>query len=154
MGSQAQSARDITAEVDAVYPHAEALYLDLHRHPELSSHEQQTAAKLASGLRALGYEVSTGVGRTGVVGVLRNGNGPVVLLRTELDALPVEEKTGCRTPAPCARKTTAAQRGCSRTACSRAFPVLIMPSPCTMTRAIPRVSSGITQVRFSAIATP
>jgi hippurate hydrolase len=94
MSGQAQSAQEIAAEVDAVYPQAETLYLDLHRHPELSSHEQQTAAKLASGLRALGYEVSTGVGRTGVVGVLKNGNGPVVLLRTELDALPVEEKTG------------------------------------------------------------
>jgi hippurate hydrolase len=94
MSSQAQSASGITAEVDAVYAQSETLYLDLHRHPELSSHEQQTAAKLATGLRALGYEVTTGVGRTGVVGVLKNGNGPVVLLRTELDALPVEEKTG------------------------------------------------------------
>jgi amidohydrolase len=84
----------LAAEVDAVYPQAEALYLDLHRNPELSSREEKTATKLASGLRALGYEVTTGVGRTGVVGVLKNGNGPVVLLRTELDALPVEEKTG------------------------------------------------------------
>jgi hippurate hydrolase len=90
----ALSADGIPAEVDAAYAQAETLYLDLHRHPELSGHEQQTAAKLASGLRALGYEVSTGVGRTGVVGVLKNGTGPVVLLRTELDALPVEEKTG------------------------------------------------------------
>jgi amidohydrolase len=68
--------------------------LDLHRHPELSGHEQQTAAKLAAALRALGYGVTTGVGGTGVVGVLKNGNGPAVMLRTELDALPVEEKTG------------------------------------------------------------
>jgi amidohydrolase len=90
----ALSADGISAEVDAAYAQAETLYLDLHRHPELSGHEQQTAAKLASGLRALGYEVSTGVGHTGVVGVLKNGAGPVVLLRTELDALPVEEKTG------------------------------------------------------------
>jgi hippurate hydrolase len=80
--------------VDAVYAQSEALYLDLHRHPELSLHEQQTAAKLAAVLRALGYEVSEGVGHTGVVGVLKNGAGPVVMLRTELDALPVEEKTG------------------------------------------------------------
>jgi hippurate hydrolase len=92
--TQAESAGGVGGEVDAVYAQSEALYLDLHRHPELSLHEQQTAAKLAAGLRALGFDVSTGIGRAGVVGVLKNGNGPVVLLRTELDALPVEEKTG------------------------------------------------------------
>jgi amidohydrolase len=85
---------DIAGEVDAVYPQADALYRELHRQPELSGHEQKTAAKLADGLRTLGVEVTTGVGRTGVVGVLKNGTGPVVLLRTELDGLPVEEKTG------------------------------------------------------------
>ena len=85
---------DIAAEVDAVYAQADALYRDLHRQPELSGREEKTAATLAAGLRALGYEVTTGVGRTGVVGVLKNGAGPVVLLRTELDGLPVEEKTG------------------------------------------------------------
>ena len=85
---------DTSSEVDAVYPQSEALYLDLHQHPELSLHEQQSAAKLAAGLRKLGYEVTTGVGGTGVVGVLKNGAGPTVMLRTELDALPVEEKTG------------------------------------------------------------
>jgi hippurate hydrolase len=91
---QAQGASNIAAEVDAAYPQSEALYLDIHRHPELSLHELQTAAKLATGLRELGYDVSTGIGVTGVVGVLKNGSGPVVMLRTELDALPVEEKTG------------------------------------------------------------
>jgi len=91
---QAQDATGIVDEVNAVYSRSDALYLDIHRHPELSFHEQQTAAKLASGLRELGYEVSSGIGRTGVVGVLKNGTGPVVMLRTELDALPVEEKTG------------------------------------------------------------
>ena len=85
---------DVQAEVDAVYPRAETLYFDLHRHPELSLHEQRTAATLAAVLRELGFEVTEGVGGTGVVGVLRNGKGPVVLLRTELDALPIEEKTG------------------------------------------------------------
>ncbi|GAC1668714.1 MAG: M20 family metallopeptidase [Steroidobacteraceae bacterium] len=88
------SAAPVTDEVDAVYPQSDALYLDLHRHPELSFHEQQTAAKLAAELRKLGYAVTTGVGRTGVVAVLKNGEGPTTLLRTELDALPVEEKTG------------------------------------------------------------
>ena len=85
---------DIGAEVDSAYPAAEALYFDLHRHPELSLHEQRTAATLAAALRALGFDVTEGVGHTGVVGVLKNGSGPVALLRTELDALPVEEKTG------------------------------------------------------------
>ncbi|HXR32069.1 MAG TPA: amidohydrolase [Verrucomicrobiae bacterium] len=81
-------------EVDAVYPEAHALYLDLHENPELSSHETQTAAKLASRLRGLGYEVTEQVGGTGIVALLKNGTGPTIMLRTELDALPVEEKTG------------------------------------------------------------
>ena len=80
--------------LDQIYPHLDSLYLDLHRNPELSSREEKTAARLAEELRRLGYAVTTGVGGTGVVGVLRNGKGPTVLLRTELDALPVEEKTG------------------------------------------------------------
>jgi hippurate hydrolase len=77
-----------------VDPDLVAFYIDLHRNPELSLHEEKTAAKLAARLRRLGFEVVTGVGGTGVVGVLRNGAGPTVMLRTELDALPVEEKTG------------------------------------------------------------
>lgn len=81
-------------EVDGVYESAHSLYLDLHRNPELSGHEVQTAAKIAGRLRSLGYEVTEHVGGTGVVGILKNGAGPVVMLRTELDALPVEEKTG------------------------------------------------------------
>ena len=90
----AQSGSGIATEVEVAYPEADALYRDLHQHPELSRHEQQTAAKLAAGLRQLGYDVTTGVGGTGVVGVLRNGPGPTVMLRTELDALPVTENTG------------------------------------------------------------
>ncbi|MEO8564025.1 MAG: amidohydrolase [bacterium] len=90
----AQSGAAINAEVQAIYPRAEALYLDLHRHPELSFHETETAAKIAGELRQLGYDVTTGVGKTGVVAVLKNGAGPTVMLRTELDALPVVENTG------------------------------------------------------------
>jgi amidohydrolase len=82
------------AGLDEIYPKLDALYLDLHRNPELSMKEDRTAARLATELKALGYQVTTGVGGTGVVGVLRNGNGPTVLLRTELDGLPIEEKTG------------------------------------------------------------
>jgi amidohydrolase len=81
-------------EVEAVYPDAYALYLDIHQNPELSAHETQTAAKLAGRLRALGYEVTEHVGGTGIVAILKNGAGPTVMLRSELDALPVEEKTG------------------------------------------------------------
>jgi amidohydrolase len=84
----------VEKEVDAVYPDAHALYLDLHEHPELSGHETQTAAKLAGRFRSLGYEVTEHVGGTGIVAILKNGPGPTVMLRTELDALPVEEKTG------------------------------------------------------------
>ncbi len=83
-----------TAEVQTVYPEAHALYVDIHEHPELSSHETQTAEKLAGRLRDLGYAVTEHVGGTGVVAILKNGAGPTVMLRTELDALPVEEKTG------------------------------------------------------------
>ena len=81
-------------EVDAVYPAAHELYVDLHQNPELSAHETQTASKLATRLRELGYEVTERVGGTGVVAIMKNGAGPTVMLRTELDALPVEEKTG------------------------------------------------------------
>jgi hippurate hydrolase len=83
-----------TAEVDAAYPKAYALYVDLHEHPELSGYETRTAAKLAAELRSLGYTVTEHVGGTGVVAILRNGPGKTVMLRTELDALPVEEQTG------------------------------------------------------------
>jgi amidohydrolase len=89
-----QSAEAATAEADAVYGKAYALYLDLHQHPELSGAETATAAKLAGQLRALGYTVTERVGGTGIVAVLRNGPGKTVMLRTELDALPVEEATG------------------------------------------------------------
>jgi hippurate hydrolase len=80
--------------VETVYPDAHALYLDLHQNPELSAHETQTAAKLAERLRSAGYDVTEHVGGTGVVAILKNGAGPTIMLRTELDALPVEEKTG------------------------------------------------------------
>jgi len=83
-----------SGEVETIYSDARALYLDLHQNPELSSHETQTAAKLAGRLRDLGYAVTEQVGGTGVVALLKNGAGPTVMLRTELDALPVEEKTG------------------------------------------------------------
>ncbi|MGE5112289.1 MAG: amidohydrolase [Acidobacteriaceae bacterium] len=81
-------------DVEAIYPAAQSTYYDLHEHPELSFHEVQTAQKMADGLRKLGFQVTTGVGGNGVVGVLKNGAGPTVLVRTDLDALPVPERTG------------------------------------------------------------
>ncbi|OEU88943.1 amidohydrolase [Streptomyces abyssalis] len=71
-----------------------AFYLDLHRNPELSGSESRTAARFAGWLEGEGYDVARGVGGHGVVGVLRNGDGPRVMLRAELDALPVRERTG------------------------------------------------------------
>jgi len=85
---------DIRGEVSAIYPQMQVLYRDLHEHPELSTRESETAAKMAAGLKELGFDVTTGVGGTGVVGVLKNGKGPTVALRVELDALPVTEATG------------------------------------------------------------
>ena len=72
----------------------DTLYLDLHAHPELAFQEHRTSELLADRVAALGFEVTRHVGRTGFVALLRNGPGPVVMLRTELDALPLEEKTG------------------------------------------------------------
>ena len=95
VAAQTSSAGDpLAAQVQSVYPQAQALYVDLHEHPELSLHEVNTAAMLAKQLRQLGYDVTENVGGTGIVAILHNGNGPVILLRTELDALPVAEKTG------------------------------------------------------------
>ncbi|MEU7187821.1 M20/M25/M40 family metallo-hydrolase [Streptomyces sp. NPDC045369] len=89
------SARDtVLAPLDARMADLESLYEDLHRHPELGFQETRTAAEAARRLASNGYEVVTGIGRTGVAGVLRNGPGPVVLLRADMDALPVTERSG------------------------------------------------------------
>jgi amidohydrolase len=71
-----------------------ALFEYFHRNPELSGRELETSKRLAQELRALGYEVTEGVGKTGIVAILRNGAGPTVLLRADMDGLPVEEKSG------------------------------------------------------------
>lgn len=84
----------ITGIIDKEYPSLEALYEDIHAHPELSWQEERTAKKIASELRNAGFEVTKNVGKLGVVAVLKNGEGKTLLLRTELDALPVREQTG------------------------------------------------------------
>jgi hippurate hydrolase len=87
-------AESIFHGVGAILDDLEEFYKDIHRHPELSMEEKRTAALAADRLRAAGFDVTTGVGQTGVVGLLRNGEGPTVMLRADMDALPVQEQTG------------------------------------------------------------
>ncbi|HET8560505.1 MAG TPA: amidohydrolase [Marmoricola sp.] len=84
----------LLAHLDPIQPWHLDLYQDLHRHPELSFQEVRTAGLVSDRLTGLGYEVHTGIGGTGVVGLLRNGDGPTVLARADMDALPVREATG------------------------------------------------------------
>jgi amidohydrolase len=94
-GQSAPPARELVqSRVAQECPSLFELYKHLHSHPELSFHETQSAARVAEELRQAGCEVTTGVGTNGVVGVLRNGDGPTVLLRADMDALPVKEQTG------------------------------------------------------------
>jgi hippurate hydrolase len=106
MNANNRSTDSHSLNLDALLPDLEALYKDVHAHPELSMQEKRTAGLAADHLRAAGYEVTTGVGQTGVVGLLRNGDGPTVMLRADMDALPVEEATGL----PYASKVTTADR--------------------------------------------
>lgn len=94
IAATAHSQNSMLKDAESVGPETHALYVDLHEHPELSGHESQTAEKLAAALRKAGYDVTEHVGGTGIVALLKNGTGPTIMLRTELDALPVEEKTG------------------------------------------------------------
>ncbi len=84
----------LTTLLDKNYPALEALYKDLHQHPELGMQEVRTAGILAQHLRSAGFTVTEKVGGTGVVGLLKNGEGPTILVRADMDALPMEEKTG------------------------------------------------------------
>ncbi len=86
--------QSIEAAFESEYPKLDALYKDIHAHPELAFQEEKTAAKLAAEMRAIGFDVTEKVGRTGLVALYRNGTGPIIMVRTELDALPMEEKTG------------------------------------------------------------
>ena len=85
---------EVQTLVNREYPALFELYKHFHAYPELSLQEEKTAARLAEELRKAGYEVTTGIGQHGVVAVLRNGTGPTVLVRSDLDALPVKEQTG------------------------------------------------------------
>jgi amidohydrolase len=104
--TQGSTSGPVLKNLDQLIPELEALYKDVHAHPELSMQETRTAGLAADRLRTAGYEVATGVGKTGVVGLLRNGDGPTVMLRADMDGLPVEEATGL----PYASKVTMKDR--------------------------------------------
>jgi len=106
MNAEASSSDRTLSPLPRLLPDLEALYTDIHARPELSMQETRTSRLAADRLRAAGYEVTTGIGKTGVVGLLRNGDGPTVMLRADMDALPVEEATGL----PYASKVKAADR--------------------------------------------
>jgi len=93
MTDKTQPAHNVLANLSTLLPDLESIYKDLHSHPELSMQETRTADIAAERLRAAGYDVTTGVGQTGVVGLLRNGKGPAIMLRADMDALPVREAT-------------------------------------------------------------
>jgi len=105
--SKKQEAQNVLAHLGRLLPDLESVYKDIHSHPELSMQENRTAGIAADHLRAAGYDVTTAVGKTGVVGVLRNGNGPTLMLRADMDALPVREATGL----PYASTATSDQNG-------------------------------------------
>src|SRR6202030_4790728 len=94
MAVKSSPSEPIFANLDGLLPELETIYKDIHSHPELSMQEERTAGVAADHLRAVGFEVTTGVGKTGVVGLLRNGEGPTVMLRADMDALPIAENTG------------------------------------------------------------
>lgn len=94
LSGQSALTDQVKSMTEAAYPSLEKLYRDLHEHPELSLHEKETAGKIAGELQKLGFDVTGNIGGYGLAAVLRNGKGPTVLIRTDMDALPLEEKTG------------------------------------------------------------
>jgi hippurate hydrolase len=94
MSQQTQPSANVFANLSTLLPGLESLYKDIHSHPELSMQEKRTADIAAEHLRSAGYDVTIGIGKTGAVGVLKNGDGPTVMLRADMDALPVREATG------------------------------------------------------------
>lgn len=84
----------LNKQIDQDYPYLESLYKHLHQHPEISFQEKLTAKRIAEELRQLDFEVTTNFGGHGVVGVFKNGAGPTLMIRTDLDALPIQEQTG------------------------------------------------------------
>ena len=120
----------------------EALYKDVHSHPELSMQEHRTAGIAAARLKAAGFDVTEGVGNTGVVGVLSNGDGPTVMLRADMDALPVKETTGL----PYASSVTATGPDGNETsvmhACGHDIHVTWLAGTCSLMAAAPEAWRG------------
>jgi len=100
------NSRKLLLTLDRFLPELESVYKDIHAHPELSMQENRTSGIAADRLRTAGYEVTAGIGKTGVVGLLRNSDGPTIMLRADMDALPVKEATGL----PYASDVTVADR--------------------------------------------
>ncbi|HEU5457270.1 MAG TPA: M20 family metallopeptidase [Terracidiphilus sp.] len=105
--SKKQEAQNVLVHLGPLLPDLESVYKDIHSHPELSMQENRTAGIAAERLRSAGYDVTTGIGKTGAVGVLRNGDGPTLMLRADMDALPVREATGL----PYASRVSSDQNG-------------------------------------------
>src|ERR1700710_2175112 len=116
MLATAANAQDLTQTVKANLPALVDTYKDLHAHPELSHHEERTSALLATALRDAGYTVTEHVGKYpdgtqafGVVAILKNGAGPTLLVRADMDALPIVEETGLLYASHVITKTTSGQ---------------------------------------------
>jgi hippurate hydrolase len=123
--AQAQT-DNLRARIAADMPGLMELYRDLHAHPELSFEEVRTAKLLAARMRKLGFEVTEGVGKTGVVSVMKNGVGPTIMLRADMDGLPVVEQTGLpfaskQTATPASGVTTGVMHACGHDTHMAAF---------------------------------
>ena len=94
MNTRKVASGPILCGLEGLLPALQETYTDIHAHPELSMQETRTAGLAAQRLRASGYEVTAGIGKACVVGLLRNGAGPTVMLRADMDAMPVQEATG------------------------------------------------------------
>lgn len=94
LAATVQAEDTVASQIERMYPQLDAIYKDLHAHPEIAFHEERTAGVLAAEMRRIGFTVTEKVGKTGVVALYQNGPGPLVLVRTEMDALPMDEKSG------------------------------------------------------------
>jgi hypothetical protein len=142
--SDTDSTDQILANLDRLLPDIEALYKDVHAHPELSMQEERTSELAASRLRSAGYEVTTGVGKTGVVGLLRNGDGPTVMLRADMDVLPIKpdlrQRAGRSVPSGTSRRSSGLSAAQTRTHTQKpSKPAASMIFPSTIARSLHRL---------------
>lgn len=142
----------VLADLEDRLPALDELYRDLHKHPELSMQEYRTARVLARRLRDAGYEVTEGVGHTGVVGLLRNGAGPVVMLRGDMDALPLiataeilarERETWCGTVFICGQPAEETGQGAKAMLRDGLFTKFPRPDICLGQHVLPLASGMV-----------